>query len=87
MPKPEYSKHVIEMFWRFILLPVTVGRWACRLLAGWCSTSDSRRAKDSLRQSRVRRGLRGLSLDHDPADDVRGARHASVPTTARDSIH
>ena len=87
MPKLDYSKHVLEMFWRFVLLPVTACQWICRLMSGWCSTADSRRAKDSLRQSRVRRGLRGLTPDHDPADNRRGVRHASVPTSETDPIH
>jgi hypothetical protein len=89
--KPDYSVHVLKMFWQFVLLPVTVGRWACSLLAGWCSTPDSRRASDSLRQSRVRRGLRGLTPDHDPTRDNPiaggpGASHAPKPASKTSPI-
>jgi len=67
MPKPDYNRHVLAVFWRFIGLPVTISLWGWNLVAGWCSTPGSRRAKDSIRQSRVRRELRGLAPDHDQA--------------------
>jgi hypothetical protein len=71
MLKLDYNRHVIDVFWRLILFPVTLVRWGCRTVFGWCSTSDSRRAKDTIRQSRARRVLRGLTPDHDPAANRR----------------
>jgi hypothetical protein len=67
MPKPDYNRHVLAVFRRFIGLPVTIARGIWNLVSGWGSTPGSRRAKDSIRQSRVRRELRGLAPDHDPA--------------------
>jgi hypothetical protein len=88
MRKPDYNKHVLTMFWRFILFPAVVVRAACRMVFGWCSTADSRRTRDSVRQSRVRRGLRGLTPDHDPADKRSwGKRHSPAPAAKVDVTH
>jgi hypothetical protein len=85
MPKPDYNKHVLTMFWRFILFPAVIVRAACRTVFGWCTTADSRRTRDSVRQSRVRRGLRGLTPDHDPADNPNsGKRPSPVPAANAD---
>ena len=88
MPKPNYNEHVLEMFWRFILFPAVMVRAACRTVFGWRSTADSRRTRDSVRQSRVRRELRGLTPDHDPADRrSSGERQSPTPAAKVDVTH
>jgi hypothetical protein len=68
-PTPDYqNRHVLHAAKRFLLLPVTaaVALWGavCRLFK-WCKSPAERRADDQLRQSRVRRNLRGLPADHE----------------------
>jgi hypothetical protein len=65
MRKAEYNRRVLELFSHFVSLPVAIPRWIWSVLSRCCSTADSRHAKDAIRQSRVRRELRGLSPDHD----------------------
>ena len=62
--KPDYNKHVLRMFKRAASLPRALTLMGWRSFGGWFSTTASRRARDVVRQSRVRRGLRGLSPDH-----------------------
>jgi hypothetical protein len=62
--KPDYNKHVLRMFKRFTSLPVAIPVLAWGAVGRLFSTTDSRRAADGVRQSRVRRGLRGLTPDH-----------------------
>ena len=72
MRKPDYNRHVMDLFRRFVRMPIAATRWVCQRVLRLCSTADSRRADDSLRQSRARRELRGLTPDHDPAAPHRG---------------
>ena len=67
MPRADYNKHVLDVAKRLFTFPIYAAiagyGWANRRL----TSPASRRAKDQLQQSRVRRRLRGLSDDHDPA--------------------
>jgi hypothetical protein len=70
-PAPDTQNiRIIFVFKRIVLLPFTAiaALWAviCRW-AQWCKSPTERRAADQLRQSRVRRELRGLPPDHDEA--------------------
>jgi hypothetical protein len=67
-PAPDARNvRTIARFKRIVLLPFTtvVGLWTvfCRS-ALWCKSPTAKRAADQLRQSRVRRELRGLPPDH-----------------------
>jgi hypothetical protein len=69
-PKPELHDTRILRIARQILslpftIPVALYGWVRRLLRSGKS-DKSRRAEDQVRQSRVRRGLRGLPPDHTP---------------------
>jgi hypothetical protein len=67
-PAPERQNvRVIQLFTRAISLPFigirAVYRWS-RSLREKLKSPERRRAEDQRRQSRVRRGLRGLGPDH-----------------------
>jgi hypothetical protein len=62
--KPDYNKHVLRMFKRFTSLPVVLSGLALGAAGRFFSTTASRRTADGVRQSRVRRRLRGLTPDH-----------------------
>src|SRR5688500_4240892 len=62
--KPDYNKHVLRMFKRLTSLPAVLPVLAWGAAGRFFSTTASRRTADGGRQSRVRRGLRGLTPDH-----------------------
>jgi hypothetical protein len=67
-PKPDrYSNRVIYLFVQFVSAPVRLARALyCLALRGarGCKSDKTNRADDQLRQSRVRRELRGLPPEH-----------------------
>jgi hypothetical protein len=68
-PPDTQNVRTLDRFKRIVLLPLTTlaAAWAaiCRLTQ-WCKSPARKRAEDQLRQSRVRRTLRGLPPDHVP---------------------
>ena len=78
-PTEDSAARVIRLAGRFLRLPLTasigVVAWVRARLQGL--KSDKRvRDEDQLRQSRVRRGLRGLLADHVPGSRPDGTSHA-----------
>jgi hypothetical protein len=67
-PQPDrYSNRVIYLFVQVISAPFRLARALyCLAMRGAraCNSDATNRADDQLRQSRVRRGLRGLPPDH-----------------------
>jgi hypothetical protein len=67
-PKPErQNTRVIAIFVRFLSLPYLFVSWLCgrwTSLCFWCKSKKTNREEDQLRQSRIRRELRGLPADH-----------------------
>ena len=64
-PKPErHNTRILRLAHRAMTLPFAVARACCVWLFRRCRSADQLRAADQLRQSRVRRELRGLSPDH-----------------------
>jgi hypothetical protein len=64
------NEHVIRVATAIVTLPLTMvrcGYQAVRGLIRMMSSEKHLRAADQLRQTRVRRELRGLPADHDPA--------------------
>jgi hypothetical protein len=72
--KPDYNKHVLRVFKRVVNLPGTLAAKGGGTVRGLFSTTASRRAGEKVRQSRVRRGLRGLTPDH--AQEAEGAKES-----------
>jgi hypothetical protein len=64
-PAPErHNNHILRLARRAFTLPFALAAACCAWFLRWSRTDKQRRAADQLRQSRVRRGLRGLSPDH-----------------------
>jgi hypothetical protein len=67
-PQPEQQNaRVIRLAMRVVSLPVTLVRAAYAGFVGfvqWLKSAKRRRSDDRVRQSQVRRVLRGLSPDH-----------------------
>lgn len=64
------NDHVIRAAVAVVTLPLTIVRWgygAAKALFRMSRSEKALRTEDQLRQSRVRRQLRGLPADHDAA--------------------
>ena len=65
-PKPElHNSRILRLAHRAVTLPFVVATACCVWLFRRCRSAEQLRAADQQRQSRVRRGLRGLSPDHE----------------------
>ena len=64
-PAPELQNtRILRLAQRAVALPFALAVACCAWLFRRCRSEEQLRASDQLRQSRVRRGLRGLSPDH-----------------------
>ena len=64
-PAPDRNNaRILHLAHRAVTLPFVIAAACCAWLFRRCRSNDQLRAADQLRQSRVRRGLRGLSPDH-----------------------
>lgn len=64
-PAPELQNtRILRLAHRALTLPFLFAAACCVWVFRWCRSDKQLRDADQLRQSRVRRGLRGLSPDH-----------------------
>jgi hypothetical protein len=64
-PAPElHNTRILRLAQQAVTLPFVFARACCVWLFRRCRSDEQLRAADQQRQSRVRRGLRGLSPDH-----------------------
>ena len=64
-PAPDrQNRRIIQLAHQAVRLPFMIATACCVWLFRRCRSDEQLRAADQLRQSRVRRGLRGLSPDH-----------------------
>ena len=64
-PAPDrQNTRILRLAYRVVTFPFVIARACCVYIFRRCRSDDQLRASDQLRQSRVRRGLRGLSPDH-----------------------
>jgi hypothetical protein len=64
-PAPDrQNTRILRLAHQVVTLPFVFAAACCAWLFRRCRSDEQLRAADQLRQSRVRRGLRGLSPDH-----------------------